>query len=267
MSLAAKLQAAYGFTDIDVTETTTSTAHTFTISFVGAHAGIDYGQISWAGVWTITTPASGSFTLRDPNYGQATLTGPTDAGTLTAALQAIYRTTSDVVATATGTPGVFTVTFTGTHAGLDFTQLKIGTDIVVAPVTLLTPRVDASASVQASTVRDGTTTPDRDVVQTIDVGGVTGGSFVLHFVLPDSQGVLQDVATGAIPVGASAEDLFTALNAVLNPNNVNPALPFTDNVAVEKHGTIFTITYQGSMRKQSIAYIDTSAVDGDTSSS
>ena len=262
ISLAGKLQAAYGFTDIDVTETTTSTTHTFTIEFVGAHAGIDYGQITWEGVWTITTPTSGSFTLLDPNYGQATLTGPVDAATLTAALQSIYRTTSDVAATATSTPGIFTVTFTGTHGGLDFSQLKIGGATVVQDVTLLVPRVDASAEVRTATVRDGTTTPDRDVVQTIDVGGATSGSFVLHYVLPDSQGVLQDVATGAIPIGASAEDLFTALNAVLNPNNINPALPFTDNVTVEKHGSTFTITYQGSMRGQRIAYIDTSAVHG-----
>ena len=140
-------------------------------------------------------------------------------------------------ATATGTPGVFTVTFTGTHAGLDFTQLKIGADIVghAGDAAHAAGRRLGRAS-RTTTVRDGTTTPDRDVVQTIDVGGATGGSFVLHYVLPDSQGVLQDVATGAIPVIASADDLFTALNAVLNPNNVNPALPFTDNVAVEKHG-------------------------------
>ncbi|HVP74739.1 MAG TPA: hypothetical protein VMS63_01865, partial [Gaiellaceae bacterium] len=261
VSLAGKLQHAYGFTDIDVTETETSTTHTFTIGFVGAHAGIDYGQIAWAGVWTLTTPATGSFTLLDPNYGQATLTGPVDAATLTTALQSIYRTTSDVTATATGTQGVFTVTFTGTHAGLDFSELTIDALPAVQSVTLLTARVDSSAEVRAATVRDGTTTPDRDVVQTIDVGTATG-SFVLHYVLPDSQGILQDVATGAIPVGASAEDLFTALNAVLNPNNINPALPFTDNVMVEKHGTTFTITYQGSMRTMRIAYVDTSAIHG-----
>ena len=66
--------------------------------------------------------------------------------------------------------------------------------------------------------------------------------------------------TGSIPVTATAADLLAALSTVLNPNNVNPALPFTDNVAVEKHGSTFTITYQGSMKTQSIAYIDTSGI-------
>ena len=126
-------------------------------------------------------------------------------------------------------------------------------------MTLLVPAPDASASVTATTVRDGTTSPDRDNVQTIDVGGAAG-TFVLHYVLPNSQGVLQDYMTGSIPVTATAADLLAALSTVLNPNNVNPALPFTDNVAVEKHGTTFTITYQGSMKTQSIAYIDTSGI-------
>ena len=188
-SVQQALQTAYGTTDIDVTEVITSTTKTFTVTFAGAHAGIDYGQISWAGSWTLTTPATGTFTLTDPSYGVATLTGPVDAATLTTALQGIYR-TSEVTATATGTPNVFSVIFSGSHAGLDFSQL---TGAVVAPVTLLVAAPDASALVTSSTVRDGTTSPDRGNVQTIDVGGATG-SFVLHYVLPNSQGVLQDIA-------------------------------------------------------------------------
>ncbi len=257
-TVQAALRTAYGTTDIDVTEVDASTTKTFTVTFGGAHAGQDFGQITWAGSWTLTTPATGSFTLTDPNYGVATLTGPVDATALTNALQAIYKTT-EVTATATGTPNVFSVIFSGSHAGLDLSQLTgAGTGSVVA-VTQLVPAPDASASVTATTVRDGTTSPVRDNVQTIDVGGATG-SFVLHFVLPNSQGVLQDYETGSIPVTATAADLLAALSTVLNPNNVNPALPFTDNVAVEKHGTTFTITYQGSMKTQSIAYIDTSGI-------
>ena len=103
-----------------------------------------------------------------------------------------------------------------------------------------------------ATLHDGTTTPARNTVQMIEATG----DFVLHFVLPNSTGVLQDVHTGFIHATATAEAVLSALCAALNPNNINPALPFTDNVAVEKHGSTFTITFRGSMQSRQIAYVD-----------
>src|SRR5262249_35172936 len=233
-SIQSRLRTAYGFGDIDVAGTSTPTRKTFTVTFTGTHSGVNVGQITWVGIWTLTTPTGPSgypLTLGDPNYGFATLQAPADSAGMTAALQAIYK-TSDVSAVQTS-PGVYTVTFTGDHAGLDFSRISGGT---ATAVTLLKPQPHASADVRTSTVHDGTTAPDRDVVQTINLSNATGGSYVLHFVLPNSQGELQDVATGAIAVSASAGDVLSALSAALNPNNVNPALPFTDNVGVVKHG-------------------------------
>ena len=156
-------------------------------------------------------------------------------------------------------PGVYAVTFTGAHANLNFGE---ATGATIAAVTGLVPRPDSSVDVRTATVHDGTTSPDLAVVQTIDTSAATGGTYVLHFVLPNSQGVLQDVHTGGIRWNASAADVFSALSSVLNPNNTNPALPFTDNVAVELHNGVYTITFRGSMRAESIAYIDLSGLTG-----
>ena len=254
--LAAALRTAYGFDDISVTEHRTPTDVTFTISFTGTHAGIDFGQISWAGVWTLTAGASAA-TISAPGYGVGTLSPTDSAATVQQTLRDLYRT--DEIAVTSDTPGVYTVTFTGDHAGLDFSLLSGAT---ATPVTQLAPRPDASSSVRVATVHDGTTAPVRDVVQTIDLSNATGGSYVLHFVVANAQGVLQDVHTGGIAWDASAADVLSALSAALNPNNVNPALPYTDNVGVEKHGTTLTLYFRGSAAQQRIAYIDTSALDG-----
>jgi len=38
-------------------------------------------------------------------------------------------------------------------------------------------------------------------------------------------------------------------SAILNPSNTNPALPFTDNVAVSRHGNTYHILLQGAYRR------------------
>ena len=65
----------------------------------------------------------------------------------------------------------------------------------------------------------------------------TGGTYRLHFVRPDESGLLRDYITAPIAHNASADEVLAAISAVLNPNNINPALPFTDNVAVRRYGT------------------------------
>ena len=54
--------------------------------------------------------------------------------------------------------------------------------------------------------------------------------------------------TVAIDADASAEQLARALEPILNPNNGNLALPFTNNVRVSKFGNVFHITFQGDHR-------------------
>src|SRR5262249_33465588 len=143
-------------------------------------------------------------------------------------------------------------------AGLDASALTItknDTTTNARPATTLVPRADSSSDVRTTTVTDGTTDPSRNTVQVIDTSGTTA-DFALHFVLPGPTGELVDVHTGFIHPGASAADMLNALDAVLNPNNVNPALPFTDNVGVEKHGSTFTITLRGSMAGREIEYVE-----------
>src|SRR5262249_26327991 len=55
--------------------------------------------------------------------------------------------------------------------------------------------------------------------------------------------------TAAIPFDASAADVLATLSAILNPNNTNPALPFTDNVAVSRHGNVYHSLLQCQYRR------------------
>ena len=101
----------------------------YTLLLPGALQGsvqLDYLRTSVksvsTGIWTLTTTGSAPITISAPGFGFATLPGSADSAAMTAALQSIYGTT-DVSAVLTGTPGVYTVTFTGTHKNLDFSQL------------------------------------------------------------------------------------------------------------------------------------------------
>ena len=117
---------------------------------------------------------------------------------------------------------------------------------ITPPDNPLTPQVDSTTSIVVTTLHDGTKAPAGETVQVLDLGGVTGGTYALHFVITNAQGVVEDIHTGQIEVGASAAAVLAALDAVLNPNNANPALPYTDNVAVEQHGSTFTLVFRGA---------------------
>ena len=97
----------------------------------------------------------------------------------------------------------------------------------------LTPNADASVITRTATVVDGTTAPPRTTVQTIAMQA-TGGTFVIHVVRPDEDGILRDYATAPIAFDASAADVEAALSAIMNPNNAFSHLPHTDNVGVER---------------------------------
>ena len=121
-------------------------------------------------------------------------------------------------------------------------------------MTRLVPAFNSSVNVQVTTVTDGTLTPLHNTVQTLEIDA-TGGSFSIGLLGKN---------TGAIAFNASAQDLYNALNPILNPNNTNTALPFTDNFAVTKHGNVFQILFQGQYQNLAIDPndIDTSTLVG-----
>ena len=143
--VAAALRAAYGFNEISVSEYRTPTDVTYTISFTGTHAGIDYGQISWAGVWTLTAPAAPA-TISAPGTASGRWRPARAPQTSRQTLQALYRTT-DVTVTAAGA-GTYTVTFTGSYAGIDFGLL---TGLATAPTP--SPRSCRSPTPRAASRR------------------------------------------------------------------------------------------------------------------
>ena len=258
LDVAAKLALVYGFDDFTVSEARTGRDVTYTVTFTRLRAGQNFGQLSWVGLWTLAAPAAA--TLTDPDYGTATLGATPDAAEVQAALRAIYQRERDH-GHCRRRRHLRGAVLTGSRAG---TPLAVaGTGVSVTAVTQLVARPDSSTDVRTATLHDGTTTPDRDNVQVIDVSA-TGGGYTLHFVLTSPTGELQDVHTGRIAFDASEADLLSALSAVLNRNNVNPALPFTDNVGVQKHGTSYTITFRGAMRDRKIEYVDLSQLTGGT---
>ena len=108
---------------------------------------------------------------------------------------------------------------------------------------------DASASVTVATVRTArrrrTSRSSRP-----STSQAPWARSSLHFVLAELGGRAAGRRDRAASRStASVADMISALSAVLNPNNINPALPFTDNVAVRKHGTIFTITFRAPSRQ------------------
>src|SRR2546430_17609945 len=91
-------------------------------------------------------------------------------------------------------PGVCPVVSSGPSLVLGLGQLAGAATQVVAQ---LQPSSDGSARAETGFVRDGTTAPTRNTVQTI-TANANGGSYVLHFVLPTPSGVRQAGATGPI---------------------------------------------------------------------
>ena len=65
------------------------------------------------------------------------------------------------------------------------------------------------------------------------------------------------VTTPALPYNISAAELDKYLDPILNPNNTNPGLPYTDNFAVRKVGNDYILTFQGEHANLSIHELDT----------
>ena len=68
---------------------------------------------------------------------------------------------------------------------------------------------------------------------------------------------------GAVWLGVHPrEERVAAISEVLNPNNENPALPFTFNVAVSRHDNVYHITFQGAHQNLAVDHIETDNLIG-----
>ena len=156
----------------------------------------------------------------------------------------------------------YAVTFVRSMAGVDMPEIvwaesRDGSGGL--PVTGLVNFADESVEVAIATTREGTTSPSNGNIQTVTVHA-TAGTFSLQ---------LLDQWTGAIAWDASADDVRTALDPILNPNGsildpLNPrndnSKPYTNNVAVTKIGDIF-IASRGT-RRYGRHLVDTTGLTG-----
>ncbi|MEK7246905.1 MAG: FlgD immunoglobulin-like domain containing protein, partial [Chloroflexota bacterium] len=122
---------------------------------------------------------------------------------------------------------------------------------------------------KVTTKRDGSLTPVMDNVQTFAVNA-DGGSFTLTVNVPQpgSTTVLSQT-TAAIAYNATAAEIRTALDPILNPNGsildpFNPrndnSRPYTNNVTVTKVGNVVTIAFQGEHRGKAVTAVDTTSL-------
>ena len=201
----------------------------------------------------VVQAAGGKYKLSIGGALVETLNYSDGKATLLLALQRLYNFDDiDVTEQRTNADVTFTITFTRDHAGhnyapLQWAETRDATELVAGP--------GASVDVKLAVLHDGTTAPQRTSIQTLTVNA-TAGSYVLHFLRPNDVGVILDAATAPIAYNATEAQVLAAISAVLNPNNTNPSKPFTDNVAVEKHGNAYVIVFQGEYRNASIAYVD-----------
>ena len=142
----------------------------------------------------------------------------------------------------------FSITLHGELAGIDLPELEWDEDYVTdSPLAIDLPN---TVDVRISTSRDGTMTPDVNVVQTL---AIVPNADQFQLQITDDDGL--DVTTAMVADTANAETLLDALRQVLD--NTNSDLPYTYNVDVSKHDNIFKITFQGAHRKASIANVIT----------
>ncbi len=211
------LDTLFGLHDIQVVVTSTSsTQTTYTIIFAGDGAGLHFPQLQWVRSWALTPTGT---LLKSAGYGDATIGANPTAAQIQTALDQVYGISTIAVSNST-TPGTFVVTIGGAYVSLDLTQLSGAT---ATPKTTLVPTLDATAVVTTVIVDDGTLSPDLNTVQTIDTDGA--GSYMIHFVLANSQGVLQDFATGQISATASAADVLAAAERDPQPEQHESGAP------------------------------------------
>ena len=280
--LKAQIETAAGVGSVSVTEIDGS----FEIVFVDESAGsiaVDMTQLTGTSTEIRTADTAHTFTIAvstgtvelrvlatnltiDPTTDQTTdLTIEFDVAA--ADLETQIETAPGVGdVSVTGSNGVFEIVFADETAGeLD------------ATLTVLTPPAEVVAEAVTQTIlveedntglvgAAGDEAPAARVDSVTDVSGkkinnqqtltvdAIAGSFVLT--------VLGTPLT--INFDATAAELALALEPVLNPNNGNDALPFTNNFRVSKFGNVFHLIFQGEHRHLLIdpADIDTTNLTG-----
>ncbi|MFT7227617.1 MAG: hypothetical protein ACI8PW_000192, partial [Methylophilaceae bacterium] len=154
----------------------------------------------------------------------------------------------------------YTVSFVNTLAGLDMASIVWSETRLE---TLLVNSIDESVDVSISTKRQGSTQPNIGNVQTFSVNA-TGGKFALTLNVLDEFD--QSQTTIAIDYNATAEEVRTALDPILNPNGSmldpeNPrndnSRPYTNNVSVTKVDNTFMIAFQGEYKDSRVLSVDT----------
>jgi Ca2+-binding RTX toxin-like protein len=235
--------------------TLTLTDHTLT--------GLD--MPTWGGVQTIYTQArEGTFVLRAGSYGDVEFAFGVDAGTMEQTLEGMFGMPGDVKVSE-----VRDIRYGVTHSvsytvsfGNRMAETVAPTFEWVSELSALTGFPETATYVSVTTVLDPAAPPALPTVQTLTVTG-SDGTFRIGFAL-DPQDSEAITWTGDIDAGAGADAVLAALSGVLDPNNAFLDRPWTKNVAVEKFGDDYVITFQGEQRGLRIAAVQ-NETDGSTS--
>ena len=220
--------------------------------------------------FTSTVAGKTIVVTRQAGYALVTLGFNLDEADFELAMPKVYGSTSVHVRKNPASSGygyeTYTITWGGVLAGQDIPALVWAETLKSNGLTKFSP--ETSVNVLLSTVRNGTSAPNDSNVQTLTMDA-TGGSFTLTLDVPVPGGTALTQTTVAIPYNATAADVRTALDPILNPNGsvldpLNPrndtSKPYTNNVAVTKVGNVFIITFQGEYRSSRITAVNTASL-------
>ncbi len=167
---------------------------------------------------------------------------------LEAALVSVYGT--GVTVTRSGDD--FLVTFGGELAGMDIEPLTWDSAAEPGLEILEDNPRQITLDVSISTIRDGSSDPLRNTVQTLTL---PAGLANFELVVADPSGPETNPAISVAVTDATLSSLQSALDEALNPNNGDNSLPFTRNFELVQLGNDFLIRFQGAYRGFTVAPI------------
>ncbi|MDC1390640.1 hypothetical protein N8342_12505, partial [Acidimicrobiales bacterium] len=250
-----------GRTDVAVTRTAVDFDITFTVSI----PSLDVTTFTALGFGTDNTnvdPAgdAGVGVTRTTDAASLDVLATDTAATVQAAIRQLFANPSIDVTKVVGLDGV---EFILSLAGVDIDDLDLNALIAVDDFVLIPAEGEEQALLVGDTLTNG---KKLNNLQTLTINA-SGGTFDLT--------LLGTPVT--IPFDATPEDLIcnvedrrrlncgeAMLEDIVNPNNSNDALPFTNNLSIRKHGNVLHFIFQGAHRHLTInpADIDTTNLVG-----
>ncbi|MDB4406526.1 calcium-binding protein, partial [bacterium] len=168
------------------------------------------------------------------------------AGQIQDHLELIYGTKNVSVKLISEGIGIKTygIAFIGELAGTDVAPIRW---VDPGPINLVTNTHSKRAEIIIDTYTSVADSSPNHTQQFLEIVDSDRGTFTI---------TLLDQTTDPLPFNITLEALTNALEPILNPNNIDRTIPFTDNFNIEKIGGRFLITFKAEHRDLAINGVD-----------